>query len=179
MKKETNTTTKGKKFKIVENLDDHAGYHGQPVIIAASFENDYHDVMDGNGNTWHCGIEELKEIEPLTTTKGELLQDNDYQLNEQEMRGIYILAYGKEYDSEERKQTPLPLGLAFKCAIGQLLTAGRFNIKTVRDERQKLLDSNRELLETLQLAQNYVPENGRHFHNQINKAIDNAKNLQP
>lgn len=39
---------------------------------------------------------------------------------EQMMRETYVKAYGKEYDSPTRRQSPLPLGLAYSVALNKL-----------------------------------------------------------
>ena len=41
-------------------------------------------------------------------------------ISEQQMRETYVKAYGQEYDSPNRKQTPLPLELAYKVALRKL-----------------------------------------------------------
>ncbi len=40
--------------------------------------------------------------------------------SEKEKRLTYVLAFGEQYDSPERKQQPLPLDLAYKVALYSL-----------------------------------------------------------
>lgn len=48
-------------YIIVENLDDHQGYLGQPVTVFHK-QSDGLIVEDLHGNQWCCDMEELKEI---------------------------------------------------------------------------------------------------------------------
>tara|TARA_R110002020_G_scaffold9520_5_gene37295 strand:+ start:1828 stop:1971 length:144 start_codon:yes stop_codon:yes gene_type:complete len=41
-------------------------------------------------------------------------------MNEQEKRNIYKKAFGKEYDDKTRKQSPLPLDIAYKVALNKI-----------------------------------------------------------
>lgn len=50
---------------------------------------------------------------------------------EQMMRETYVQAYGKEYDSADRRQSPLPLGLAYSVALQHLEKEGNY---TKREE---------------------------------------------
>lgn len=51
-----------KKFKIIDNIEDHIGYNGQDVFICKIWKDYYYDVTDEWGGVWICGEEELKEI---------------------------------------------------------------------------------------------------------------------
>ena len=42
------------------------------------------------------------------------------KISEKMMREVYFKAFGKEYDSLDRKQTPLPLEIAYKVALNKL-----------------------------------------------------------
>ncbi len=42
------------------------------------------------------------------------------KITEAEMRATYVLAFGKEYDSPDRKQLPLPLDIAYLVAVNKL-----------------------------------------------------------
>ncbi len=51
--------------------------------------------------------------------------DRNYLTNpitESEMKETYIEAFGKEYDSKDRKQPPLPLEIAYLVAVRVLET---------------------------------------------------------
>lgn len=50
--------------------------------------------------------------------------------SEAEMRAIYVEAYGQEFDSPLRKQSPLPIEMAYKTALNKLL----------RDKRVELIE---------------------------------------
>ena len=41
-------------------------------------------------------------------------------VTEKEMRETYVKAFGKEYDSADRKQLPLPIEIAYAVAINKL-----------------------------------------------------------
>jgi hypothetical protein len=41
-------------------------------------------------------------------------------MKEQQMRAVYKIAYGREFDDKDRKQLPLPLDIAYKVAIHRL-----------------------------------------------------------
>ncbi|MCB9047687.1 MAG: hypothetical protein H6550_16250 [Chitinophagales bacterium] len=43
-------------------------------------------------------------------------------LTEKQQRQVYVLAFGQEFDSKERKQQPLPLSIAYKTAVQELRT---------------------------------------------------------
>jgi len=42
------------------------------------------------------------------------------KISEKTMREVYFKAFGKEYDSSDRKQTPLPLEIAYRVALNRL-----------------------------------------------------------
>ena len=41
-------------------------------------------------------------------------------ITEEEMRKTYVMAFGKEYDSKDRKQLPLPLEIAYIVSVKKL-----------------------------------------------------------
>lgn len=52
-----------KNYRIVENLDDHTNYNGEPVEIVQELKNDFVVVRSTERNeAWFCGMEELQEI---------------------------------------------------------------------------------------------------------------------
>jgi hypothetical protein len=53
---------KTKKYIIVQNLEDHKGYHGEEVKIISDYKCNYYLVANGMDKQWFCGEEELKEV---------------------------------------------------------------------------------------------------------------------
>jgi hypothetical protein len=53
-----------RQYHIVENLEDHEGYKGQPVKVSESHPEDYYTVTDGT-TKWHVGIEEIEPYEDI------------------------------------------------------------------------------------------------------------------
>ena len=51
-----------KRYKIIDNLDDHLGYNGEDVTIHKELSSGYFLVINENGNTWQVGEEEITEI---------------------------------------------------------------------------------------------------------------------
>lgn len=47
-------------------------------------------------------------------------------VSENEMRETYVKAFGKEFDSEDRKQAPLPLNIAYQVALEKIKREGEF-----------------------------------------------------
>lgn len=50
----------------------------------------------------------------------------DSKVSEKDMREVYFKAYGKEYDSADRKQAPLPLEIAYLVALNKLKREGKY-----------------------------------------------------
>jgi hypothetical protein len=50
----------------------------------------------------------------------------DSKVSEKDMREVYFQAFGKEYDSANRKQAPLPLEIAYFVAINKLKREGKY-----------------------------------------------------
>lgn len=48
------------------------------------------------------------------------------KVSEKDMREIYFQAFGKQYDSEDRKQAPLPLDIAYLVALNKLKREGKY-----------------------------------------------------
>ena len=50
----------------------------------------------------------------------------DSKVSEKDMREVYFQAFGKEYDSADRKQAPLPLEIAYLTALNKLKREGKY-----------------------------------------------------
>lgn len=50
----------------------------------------------------------------------------DSKVSEKDMREVYFQAFGKEYDSADRKQAPLPLEIAYLVALKKLKREGKY-----------------------------------------------------
>jgi hypothetical protein len=50
----------------------------------------------------------------------------DSKVSEKDMREVYFQAFGKEYDSADRKQAPLPLEIAYLMALNKLKREGKY-----------------------------------------------------
>ena len=50
----------------------------------------------------------------------------DSKVSEKDMREVYFQAFGKEYDSADRKQAPLPLEIAYRTARNKLMREGKY-----------------------------------------------------
>ena len=50
----------------------------------------------------------------------------DSKVSEKDMREVYFQAFGKEYDSADRKQAPLPLEIAYIIALKKLKREGKY-----------------------------------------------------
>lgn len=48
------------------------------------------------------------------------------KVSEKDMREVYFQAFGKEYDSADRKQAPLPLDIAYLVALNKLKREGKY-----------------------------------------------------
>jgi hypothetical protein len=67
MKKQTTTPqpSRGIRYVISENIDDHTGYvENTPVIIIETLPDNYFHVQDEKGNIWFVGEEELTALPP-------------------------------------------------------------------------------------------------------------------
>jgi hypothetical protein len=68
-------------------------------------------------------LESQLSSEPKQKSYTEKLSDIDKKVkntSEKEKRATYVQVFGEEYDSPKRKQTPLPLDLAYKVALNSL-----------------------------------------------------------
>ena len=50
----------------------------------------------------------------------------DSKVSEKDMREVYFQAFGKEYDSADRKQAPLPIEIAYLVALQKLEREGKY-----------------------------------------------------
>jgi hypothetical protein len=48
------------------------------------------------------------------------------KVSEKDMREVYFQAFGKQYDSDDRKQAPLPLDIAYLVALNKLKREGKY-----------------------------------------------------
>jgi len=94
--------------------------------------------IDERGNLKEMGL--IKIFSPTQESKGELLQDEDIKICEDAIYRAYDYLFALGYFT-----TPTNEGRI----VENLLIQGRVRILVVKDERQKLLDSNRELLDAL------------------------------
>jgi len=49
-------------FIITDNVPDHLGYKGEPVVIMSNLDNHFVIVNNAKGRSWQCGLEELTLI---------------------------------------------------------------------------------------------------------------------
>jgi hypothetical protein len=54
------------------------------------------------------------------------IEKMDSKVSEKDMREVYFQAFGKEYDSADRKQAPLPIEIAYLVALQKLEREGKY-----------------------------------------------------
>ena len=115
--------------QLALSFKDGGGIKLQPELVKVG--NTYH-IKDRQGNEFDFTISKIENnIAYGTRDKTEASSHTlhyvafygkpiESSVSEQEMRATYVKAYGKEYDSADRKQLPLPLHMAYTVALRKL-----------------------------------------------------------